>query len=230
MKTIGLIGGMSWESSAQYYKLINSETKRRLGGHHNARSLMLTVDFDVVERLQHAGDWHRLGEILADSAQQLERGGADFVVLCTNTMHKVADRITDSVHIPLLHIADTTAAAICRSGQRRAALLGTRFTMEEPFFKERIRDRFGIEVLAPPEESRRLIHDVIYGELCHGVIRQESRQSYQRVIEELSGRGADCVILGCTEIGLLISQDDTNLPVYDTTKLHAGAAVDFALS
>jgi aspartate racemase len=229
MKTIGLIGGMSWESSAQYYRLINEETKRRLGGHHNARSMMVTVDFAEVEQLQHAGDWDRLRELMAEATRQVERGGADVVVLCTNTMHKLADSISAAVAIPFLHIADATAAEITRSGKKRVGLLGTRFTMEEPFYKDRMRDRFGIDVLVPPAAARHVVHDVIYGELCHGAIRDESRARYREIIAELGVRGAEAVVLGCTEIGLLISAEDSELPVFDTTVIHARAAVDFVL-
>jgi aspartate racemase len=230
MKAIGLIGGMSWESSAEYYRLINQETKRRLGGQHNAPSLLVTLDFAEVERLQHAEQWDQLGGMLAGAARQLERGGADFIVLCTNTMHKLADCITSAVRIPLLHIADAVAQAIQRSGQRRVGLLGTRFTMEETFYSDRLRQRFGIETIVPPGTDRRMVHDAIYNELCHGMIREESRARFQVVIAHLAEEGAESVILGCTEIGLLISQADSNLPVHDSTKVHALAAVGFALA
>lgn len=230
MKTIGLIGGMSWQSSAQYYRLINEETTRRLGGHHNARSVMVTVNFPEVEQLQHSSEWDQLGEILAVATRSVERGGADVVVLCTNTMHKLADSITGAVSIPLLHIADATAAAILNAGHKRVGLLGTKFTMEEPFYASRIQDNFGIEVIVPPADSRQLIHDVIYDELCHGIIRPESRERYQKIIGELAASGAESVILGCTEIGLLISGEDSPLPVHDSTTLHAMAAVEFALA
>jgi aspartate racemase len=230
MKTIGLIGGMSWQSSAQYYRLINEETTRRLGGHHNARSVMVTVNFPEVEQLQHSSEWDQLGEILAVAARSVERGGADVVVLCTNTMHKLADSITGAVSIPLLHIADATAAAILNAGHKRVGLLGTKFTMEEPFYASRIQDNFGIEVIVPPDDSRQLIHDVIYDELCRGIIRPESRERYQKIIGELAASGAESVILGCTEIGLLISGEDSPLPVHDSTTLHAMAAVEFALA
>lgn len=229
MKTIGLIGGMSWESSALYYRLINEETKRRLGGHHNAQSLMVTVDFADVERLQHEGDWEQLGTLLAESAHDLERGGADFVVLCTNTMHMLAQSIERAVQIPLLHIVDITAEAIKERHQTRVGLLATRFTMEESFYAERMRNRFGIEVITPSPASRDLVHDVIYRELCHGLFRQESRQRFQQVIDELANRGSQGIILGCTEIELLISKNDSRLPVYASTTLHAHAAVDSAL-
>lgn len=229
MKTIGLIGGMSWESSAEYYRLINQETKRRLGGHHNAPSVLVTVDFAEVERLQHSDQWDQLGGMLANAARQLERGGADLVVLCTNTMHKLADCITDAVRIPLLHIADATGEAIKKSRQRRVGLLGTKFTMEQPFYADRMRRRFGIETIVPSAADRQLVHDVIYNELCHGVIRQASREAYQAIITGLAREGAESVILGCTEIGLLISQTDSSLGVYDSTAIHARAAVEFAL-
>jgi aspartate racemase len=224
-----LIGGMSWESSAEYYRFINQETKRRLGGHHNARSLMLTVDFAEIEQLQHEGDWESLGRILVEAAQQLERGGADFVVLCTNTMHKLADRLTSAVSIPLLHVADGVGAAIRRAGCRRVALLGTRFTMEEPFYADRMLREFGIEAIIPDAAGRQSIHDVIYTELCHGIIRDQSRAMFRAIIDRLREEGADGVILGCTEIPLLISQADSSLPVFDSTAIHAAAAVELAL-
>jgi len=229
MKTIGMIGGMSWESTAEYYRLINQEAKRRQGGHHNAPSILVTVDFAEVQRLQHAGEWGQLGGLLAQAARQLERGGADFVVLCTNTMHKLAESITQAVNIPLLHIVDVTAAAVKRAGQQRVGLLGTRFTMEEPFYVQRMRSAFGIDVLVPAEASRQVVHDVIYQELCHGEIREESRARYQEIIQELARAGAEAVILGCTEIELLIAQKDSTIPVYPSTALHAHAAVDRAL-
>ncbi len=230
MKTIGLIGGMSWESSAEYYRLINQETKRRLGGHHNAPSILVTVDFAEVERLQHCGQWQELGSMLATAARQLEVGGADVVVLCTNTMHKLADSITSAVRIPMLHIADAIAQAVERSGQRRVGLLGTRFTMEQSFYTDRMRERFGIETIVPPAADRQVVHDVIYNELCHGVIREESRDGFREIIASLAREGAEAVILGCTEIGLLISPADSCLPVHDSTLIHGNAAVEFALT
>jgi aspartate racemase len=229
VKTIGLIGGMSWESSAEYYRLINIETNRRLGGHHNARSILVTVDFAEVETLQHSGNWDELGNQLEAAVRQLERGGADFVVLCTNTMHKLADRITDSVGIPLLHIVDAAAAAIARSGQLRVGLLGTRFTMEEPFYADRMRERFGIETIVPSPGDRQRVHDVIYQELCRGIVRDESRADFQAIIARLAAEGAEAVILGCTEIGMLIAPNDSSLPVHDSAKIHAAAAVEFAI-
>jgi aspartate racemase len=191
---------------------------------------MVTVNFPEVEQLQHSSEWDQLGEILAVATRSVERGGADVVVLCTNTMHKLADSITGAVSIPLLHIADATAAAILNAGHKRVGLLGTKFTMEEPFYASRIPDNFGIEVIVPPADSRQLIHDVIYDELCHGIIRPESRERYQKIIGELAASGAESVILGCTEIGLLISGEDSPLPVHDSTTLHAMAAVEFALA
>ena len=230
MKTIGLIGGMSWESSAEYYRLINQETKRRLGGQHNARSVLLTVDFADVEQLQHAGQWDQLGVMLADASRQLERGGAECVLLCTNTMHKLADSITNAAVIPLLHIADAVAEAIQLAGHLRVGLLGTRFTMEETFYSGRLQQKFGIETIIPMPADRAVIHRVIYDELCQGVIREESRVAFQSIIARLADEGAESVILGCTEIGLLISQADSPLPVHDSTRLHASAAVEFALA
>jgi len=230
MKTIGLIGGMSWESSAEYYRLINQETKQRLGGHHNAPSILVTVDFAEVERLQHSGQWDQLGRLLANAARQLEQGGADVVVLCTNTMHKLAGCITAAARIPLLHIADTVGELIQRSGHRRVGLLGTRFTMEESFYTDRLRERFGIETIVPVAADRQVVHNVIYDELCHGVIRKHSRQAFQAIISRLAAEGAESVILGCTEIGLLISQADSIVPLHDSTKIHATAAVDFAVA
>ena len=220
---------MSWESSAEYYRLINQETKRRLGGQHNARSLLLTVDFAEVEQLQHAGQWDQLGVMLADASRQLERGGAELLVLCTNTMHKLADSVTTAVAIPFLHIADAVAEAIHVSGQRRVGLLGTRFTMEQTFYSERLQQKFGIETVVPRAADRTVIHRVIYDELCQGAIREESRAAFQKIIAQLAEDGAEAVILGCTEIGLLISQADSPLPVHDSTRLHAFAAVEFAL-
>jgi aspartate racemase len=229
MKTIGLIGGMSWESSAGYYRLINQETKRRLGGHHNATSVLVTVDFAEVERLQHDGDWEQLGSMLAGAARQLERAGADVVVLCTNTMHKLADHITRAVNIPMLHIADAVGQSVQRAGQKRVGLLGTRFTMEQAFYADRMRRQFGIETIVPSAGDRQQVHDIIYQELCHGVIRDESRAAYQSIIARLAAEGAESVVLGCTEIGLLISPGDSSLPVHDSTGIHALAAVEFAL-
>ncbi|WP_175753985.1 aspartate/glutamate racemase family protein [Burkholderia ambifaria] len=228
MKTIGLIGGMSWESSAEYYRMINRHSKALHGGHHNAKSVLVTVDFAEIEALQRAQDWVALGERMADAARQLEAAGADLVVLTTNTMHRVHDAIEAAVALPFLHIADPTGAALRAAGVERVALLGTRYTMELPFYAERLRDKFGLDVLVPDEAARNDVHRIIYDELCHGVIDAASRATYVAIIDELAKRGAQAVILGCTEITLLIGTDDSRLPVFDTTALHAKAAVEWA--
>jgi len=230
MKTIGLIGGMSWESSLLYYQIMNQRVNEKLGGHHSAKSLMYSVDFDEVKSLQYQGKWDEATKIMIDAAQKLESGGADFIVVCTNTMHKMAKEVEEAVTIPLLHIADATAKEMVKDGRQKVALLGTAFTMEQDFYKGRLRDKFGLEVIVPGEADRRVIHDIIYQELCLGIIHDASRQSYLRIIQELSRQGAEAIILGCTEITLLISQDDCDVPIYDTTRLHAESAVDFALS
>lgn len=230
MKTIGLIGGMSWESSAEYYRLINEETKRRLGGLSSAKCVMVSVDFAEIEHYQAISDWAASGNALAKAAISLEKAGADCVVLCTNTMHKVADAITNVVSIPMLHIADVTGGKIAADGHKNIGLLGTRYTMEQDFYKQRLVDKFGLNVITPNEADRGMVHDVIYDELCLGQILPASREEYKRVIAELRTAGADAVILGCTEIELLIKQEDSLLPVYPTTTLHALGAVDFALS
>ncbi|MDR6447580.1 aspartate racemase [Paraburkholderia terricola] len=229
MKTIGVIGGMSWESSAEYYKLLNRHAKARLGGHHNARSLMLTVDFAPIETLQRASDWSALGEQMADAARRLERGGADLVMLATNTMHRVYESIEQAIEVPFLHIADPTGEALRAAGIERVGLLGTRYTMEQTFYTGRLRERHGLDTLVPDEAGRAYVHRIIYDELCHGKITDDSREVYQRVIEDLAARGAQAVILGCTEITLLIKPEDSVLPVFDTTALHAQAAVEWAV-
>jgi aspartate racemase len=221
---------MSWESSAEYYRLINEAVRERLGGLHSAQSLMYSVDFADIEALQHQARWEEAGAVLADAAQRLERGGADLVVLCTNTMHKVAGAIEARIQIPLLHIADPTADAIRASGLRRVGLLGTRFTMEQEFYKGRLAERYGLQVLVPEPEDRATVHRVIYEELCLGEIRAESRAAYRAVIERLVAGGAEGVILGCTEITLLIGKPDSRVPLFDTTRLHALAAVEHALA
>jgi aspartate racemase len=228
-KTIGVIGGMSWESSTEYYRLLNRYAKARLGGHHNARSLMVTVDFAGIEALQRAGDWHALGAQMAEAAMQLERGGAGIVLLATNTMHRVCAAIEANITVPFLHIADPTGAALKAAGVTCAGLLGTRYTMELDFYVGRLRERHGIQAIVPDERDREDVHRIIYDELCHGAVNDESRRVYQRVIGDLKARGAQAVILGCTEITLLIGADDSALPVFDTTALHAQAAVDWAL-
>jgi aspartate racemase len=228
--TIGLIGGMSWESSAEYYRIINREMNRRLGGVHSAQCLMYSVDFEGIKRLQHEGDWERLAEAMKEAAVRLERGGADFIVLCTNTMHRVADAIAASVSIPTLHIADPTADKIKAAGFQRIGLLGTAFTMEQDFYKGRLQQRHGLEVIVPDENDRRIVHEIIYKELVLGQIRPESRQAYRAIIARLIESGAQAVILGCTEIMLLVSDEDSAVPLFDTTTIHALAAVDWALS
>ena len=229
MKVIGLIGGMSWESSAEYYRLINQAVRSRLGGQHSARSLMYSVDFHDIEVLQREGRWTEAASEMADCSVRLERGGADFIILCTNTMHKLAAAVESAVRIPLVHIADATAEAILRAGVKRVGLLGTRYTMEEDFYKGRLAEHHGLEVLTPDEAERWMVHEVIYEELCQGEIVEESRQKYLRVIKSLADRGAEGVILGCTEITLLVRPEDTVMPLFDTTRLHAEAAVRRAL-
>lgn len=229
MKTIGLLGGMSWESTATYYRLINESVKQALGGLHSAKVVLYSVDFHEIETLQANGDWTKAGERLASAATALERAGADFIVLCTNTMHKVAADIEGNVKIPLLHIADPTAEAIKAAGLHRVGLLGTRFTMEEDFYRGRLRERHGLDVLIPDEADRAVVHNIIYTELCLGNILDASRQQYREVIARLVADGAEAIILGCTEISLLVSAEDAAVPLFDTTLLHAGAAVSMAL-
>ncbi|MBD0686315.1 aspartate/glutamate racemase [Pseudomonas sp. PSB18] len=228
MRTIGLIGGMSWESSAEYYRLINQQVRDRLGPLRSAQLLMHSVDFGPVEQAQHAGRWDDAAAILVDAAQRLQAGGAECVVLCTNTMHKVAAQIQSSISIPFLHIADPTSQAAIDGGTVTVGLLGTAFTMEQDFLKERLSAQ-GLTVLVPDAEERQAVHRIIYDELCVGVISPASRQVYQQVIESLTRRGAQAIILGCTEIGLLIKPEHSALPLLDTTHLHARAAVAFAL-
>ena len=229
MKTIGLIGGMSWESSIEYYRIINETAKEKLGGLHSAKSLMVTVDFAEIEKLQHEDRWDEAAEILVKCAQDLEHGGADFIVLCTNTMHKLADQITANLNIPFLHIADATAEKIVASGMKRIGLLGTRFTMEHDFYKGRLINNFGLEVLVPEKEDRDIVHRVIYDELVQGKIVDASRDEYKRIMEELIAQGAEGIILGCTEIELLVKQSDSRVPLFPTTLIHAVAAVEKAL-
>lgn len=228
MKTIGLIGGMSWESSAEYYRIINEEVKRRLGGLHSAKCIMYSVDFEEIEICQRNGEWGKAAQILTNAGRSLETAGADFIVLCTNTMHKVADEIQAGIHIPLLHIADITAKRVLSSSIKTIGLLGTRYTMEQDFYKLRIETQ-GIKVLVPEEKDRAIISAVIYNELCLGQIIDESRANYIRIIEDLAEKGAEGIILGCTEIGLLVKPGDTNLPLFDTTLIHAIGAVNYAL-
>ncbi|MBS7457164.1 aspartate/glutamate racemase family protein [Coralloluteibacterium stylophorae] len=223
MQTIGLIGGMSWESTLPYYRLINETVRDQRGGLHSARLLLFSVDFHDIEALQHAGDWAAAGAAMADAARALQAGGADFLVLCTNTMHKVADAIAAATPLPLLHIADCTADALAAAGITRVGLLGTRFTMEQDFYRARLEAR-GIEVITPDADARAEVHRVIYEELCQGVIRDGSRAAYRRVMAALADAGAQGIVLGCTEITLLVSQADAAVPLFDTTALHARAA------
>ena len=229
MKRIGLLGGMSWESSAEYYRLVNEATRERLGGLHSADCLLRSVDFADVEQLQRAGRWEEAGTLLAGEARALVRAGAELLVLCTNTMHKVADAIAGAVDVPFVHIADTTAEAVRARGIGRVGLLATAYTMEQDFYIGRLRDQHGLDVLVPDAADRRIVHRVIYDELCVGVVAPESREEYRRIMLELAGRGAEGILLGCTEIDLLVRQDDSPVPVFDTTRLHAQRAVDLAL-
>lgn len=230
MKTIGLLGGMSWESTTTYYRLLNEGVRAARGGLHSAQILLRSVDFAPLEALQHAGDWDAIGDRLAQDARRVQAGGADFLLLCTNTMHKVAPVIEAAIHIPLLHIADATAEALKRQQVHTVGLLGTGFTMEQDFYTGRLTARHGIEVLVPEQEDRRLVHRVIYEELCLGRIEPASRREYLRILAALAGQGAQGVILGCTEIGLLVSQRDTPVPLFDTTAIHAAQAVALALA
>ena len=230
MKIVGLIGGMSWESTIPYYRQINELIKERLGGLHSAKIILYSVDFHDIERLQRAGDWEAAGRMLGDAARCVERAGADFLVLCTNTMHRVAAAIEAAVHIPLLHIADPTAAAIKAAGLSTVGLLGTRFTMEESFYKDRLGERHGLRILIPMSDDCQIIHRIIFEELCLGQTLDESRNEYRRVIRSLVERGAEAILLGCTEISLLVEQRDSAAPLFDTTRLHAREAAEFALS
>jgi aspartate racemase len=228
MKTIGLLGGMSWESTQTYYRALNEGVRQHLGGLHSAKIAMISVDFAEIEALQHAGNWDETAVILSDAAEALERAGADFILICTNTMHKVAPQIQARVSLPLLHIADATAMALKTAGVSRVGLLGTQFTMEQDFYKGRLQDH-GLEVLVPNQQGRKRVHDIIYQELCLGQIKNESRQVYLSVIDELVEEGAQAVILGCTEIGLLVEPKHTDVPLYDTTAIHARMAVEAAV-
>lgn len=230
MKTIGLIGGMSWESSGEYYRLINTFVKERLGGFHSAQCVMLSVDFAGYEVLLREGRWDELARLLTAAAQNVERAGANVIVLCTNTMHKVAAEIQANVHVPFLHIVDPTAECIKADGLTTVGLLGTRFTMEEDFYVGRLRQRYGLQALIPEAAEREMINRVIFDELCLGEVKATSKAQYLAVIERLAAQGAQGIILGCTEIGMLISPEDGGVPLFDTTRLHAQAAVDFALN
>jgi amino-acid racemase len=230
MKRIGLLGGMSWESSAEYYRFVNEAVRNRLGGLHSADCLLRSVDFAGVEELQRTGRWNEAGQLLTAEAQALVAGGAELLVLCTNTMHRVADQIAAAVEIPFVHIADTTADAVRAAGPSTVGLLATAYTMEQDFYVGRLERTHGLALVVPNAEDRRLVHDVIYQELCLGVVKDESRRAYRRVIGDLVGRGAEGILLGCTEIDLLIGRDDAPVPVFDPTRLHAERAVDLALA
>lgn len=228
MKTIGLLGGMSWESTASYYKAINEGVKTQLGGLHSAKICLYSVDFSEIEKLQHQGKWDETAIILSQAAQSVEAGGADFLLICTNTMHKVADEIQANISIPILHIADATAEQLVIDGITKVGLLGTRFTMEQDFYKSRLTEKFGIDVLVPNSDDRTIVHEVIYDELCLGTINPDSKEQYLSIVDNLHAQGAQAVILGCTEIALLINQNDTAVPLYDTTEIHAKSAVELA--
>lgn len=230
MRTIGLIGGMSWESSAEYYRLINIMVKERLGGQANARSLMLTVNFSEIEALQREQSWNRMAGEMEVAGRQLQAGGADCIVLCTNTMHKVAGAIQSVVSIPLIHIADATALAIKSMRLTTVGLLGTRFTMEDGFYKHRLQANYALQTMIPESRDREFVHQSIYKELCQGILKEETRAEFRSVMRRLEERGAEGVILGCTELGLLVSAEDATVPIFDTTQIHARAAVNYALT
>jgi aspartate racemase len=230
MKTIGLLGGMSWESTIPYYRIINEVVKERLGGLHSAKIVLYSVDFHEIERLQHSGEWDEAGRLLAKAASALQAAGANFIVLCTNTMHKVSPALESAVSIPLLHIADATAEEIRRAGLRKAGLLGTRFTMEQEFYKDRLRDKHGLDVLIPNDSDRATVHRIIYEELCQGKVLDASLEHYQRIIRSLIDRGVEAIILGCTEISMLVGPKDSSVPLFDTTRIHAQKAAEWALS
>jgi aspartate racemase len=229
MKTIGMIGGMSWESSIEYYRIINETVRAELGGLHSAKSIMYSVEFAEIEALQHQNRWDEAAQIMIAAARSIENGGADFGLICTNTMHKLYDIIQENIGIPVIHIADATAAEIKAKGIQKIALLGTRFTMEEDFYKGRLVQNYGLEVIIPPSDDMQIVHRIIYDELCAGIIKPDSKQKYADIIGRLVKEGAEGIILGCTEIGLLVKQDDNPVLLFDTTEIHAKAAVQYAL-
>ena len=228
MKTIGLLGGMSWESTLEYYRTINEGIKKALGGLHSAKIVMYSVDFAPIEKLQHTGDWEGTAKILSEAAQSIQAAGADFLLICTNTMHKVAPQIEAAIQIPLLHIADATAEILVNGGINSVGLLGTAFTMEQEFYKGRLINNYGLQVLVPNEDDRQIVHRIIYQELCLGKIESNSKAEYLRIIDTLAAQGAEAVILGCTEIGMLVNQTDTDVRLLDTTAIHAEKAVEYA--
>ena len=225
MKTIGLLGGMSWESTELYYRLINEGIKAQLGGLHSARIAMVSVDFQEIEEMQHNGDWASAGQVLAKAAKQVEAAGADFLLICTNTMHKVVHQVQEAINIPILHLADATAKRIKTAGMNTIGLLGTNFTMEEDFYRGRLTEKYGLNVLIPPKSDREIVHSVIYDELCMGQVQDESRDKFLRIIKDLRDRGAEGIVEGCTEIVMLVQQQHTNIPLFDTTSIHADEAV-----
>jgi aspartate racemase len=229
MKTIGLLGGMSWESTELYYRLINEGVKKALGGLHSAKIALVSVDFHQIEQRQHQGDWEGTARILTEAGQNVEAAGADFLVICTNTMHKVAAQIEEALTIPLLHIADATAREVLAAGIQTIGLLGTNFTMEQPFYRGRLEEKYGLRVIVPPRRDRDLVHQVIYGELCLGQVVPASREGYLRIMQAMVDQGAEGVILGCTEITMLVKAEHTDIPLFDTTAIHAAAAVAEAL-
>lgn len=229
MKVMGLIGGMSWESSIEYYRIINQMVKLKLGDLHSCKCIMYSVDFSEIELLQHEGKWEELSNMMIDVAQNLVRAGAEFIIICTNTMHMMADKVQDSINVPVLHIADAVAEQIKAEKLKKVGLLGTRFTMEQDFYKDRIYEKYGIEVIIPSKEERCVIHDIIYNELVRGIIKPESKDKYKKIIQGLVEQGAEGVILGCTEIPILIKQEDINIRIFDSTTIHAEYAVKFAL-
>ena len=229
MKRIGLIGGMSWESSIEYYRIINETVRAKLGGLHSAKSIMYSLDFAEIESLQREGKWGKATELMIDAAKNVENGGADFVLICTNTMYKMADEVQKHIQIPLLHIADATAEKVKSRGLRKIGLLGTKFTMEEDFYRGRLAEKHGLEVVIPTAEEREIVHRVIYDELCIGEIKESSREQYVSIMDHLVVNGAEGIILGCTEIGMLVRDEDSRVPLFDTAKIHAAAAVEYAL-
>jgi aspartate racemase len=230
MKTIGLIGGMSWEYTVEYYRIINLAVSKKLGGFHSAKKLMFSVDFGEIEFLMREGKWEEVGSRISNIAKNLENGGAEVIILCTNTVHKVAGWIESSTTVPFIHIADATGEEISKKGMKKVGLLGTRYTMEEDFYKKRLTEKFGLSVVIPPDEKRGMVNDVIFNELCHGVVSELSKSRFKKVINELAAQGAEGIILGCTEIPMLINEGDSPVPLFDTTSIHALKAVDFALA
>ena len=230
MKVIGLLGGMSWESSLEYYRILNEIVKERLGGLHSAKCILYSVDFEEIENLQHQGKWDELTKIMIESAQNLEKAGADMVLICTNTMHKMANEVQKELKIPLLHIADAAAQKVKEMNLKKVGLLGTKYTMEQDFYKGRIKKKYDIDVIIPDLDEREIVHDVIFNELCLGKIKEESKEQYKKIIQNLIHKGAEGIILGCTEIPLLINQEDFDVPIFDTTMIHCHAAIDHALN